>query len=404
MKKRRGWMKHLQAMFLLWLLALPAGAQQAVFQAAVVDAQSGQTLPFASVYAENGASTITNSEGCFSIETDSLAVLHISYVGYKPQTVRALQLRRVVELQPMELGLQEVTVTPIGPVIRKATKETLRQLQKHKRQSANFFYRQTAFADSVCYEFAEAFLAGKSAAWLRDLELVSGRYAGIRSDSMHHYSFYGNFYTFSQIEVASKSGALSGFADLLPLSRNYSKYYDVDYKVIRDTNDNRLFAIHFAPQPHVRQSILDATLYIDEQTMHLRKMEGVGRNIRVLHRDYEKKDSFVVIKKMIIPTEFAFVVNMTEERGFLEVQSVFVDESHVQGGKQVVTRSILFNVGDRKMGRGEKMKFYGNLHNGIEQQGFNRDFWHDNETVLRTPVEQQVMELFERDNLFGVFR
>jgi hypothetical protein len=396
-------MKQLSTLLFL-LLALAARGQQGTFEAIVVDARNGQPLPFASIYINKVSSTISNAEGRFLINADSADVLNISYVGYKPQRVRAARLGGRVGLEAMEMGLQEVTVNPIGPIIRKTTKETLRQLQKFKKKTSSFFYRQIAFADTTCYEFAEAFLTGRSAAWLRDLELITGRFAGIQGDSVNHFSFYGNFYTFSEIEVASKSRELPGFVDVLPLSRNYLHYYDVDYEVIRDSNENRLFAIHFTPKPEIRQSILDVTLYIDEQTCCLRKMEGVGRNTRILHRELAMKDSVPVVVAGVFPTEFSFVVNMTEERGFLEVQSVFVDESHVFADKQIVTRSILFNVGDRKLGRGEEMKFYGNLHKNIRQQGYDATFWHNNETVLRTPVEQQVMEIFERENLFGVFK
>lgn len=390
---------------------LPAMAQQ--FEATVVDARTREPLPFASIFIDRQNSTITNSTGRFSIQTDSSSVLKISYVGYKPLSIRADQLRETVALQTMDMGLQEVTVVPISNMIRKATKETLRQLQKNKKQKANFFYRQIAFADSTCYEFAEAFLSGRSAAWLRDLELVTGRYVGILPDSLHHYSFYTNFYTFSQIEVATKEKVIPYHETIIPLSRSYAQYYDVDYEVIRD-DSTCLYAIHFVPKPKIKRNILDVTLYIDEQTLHLRKMEGVGRNTGLVHREWNKEKQRVVEK--LIPTEFGFVVNMTDERDFMEVQSAYIIERHDLGDKQIDTRSILFNIGDRrtvfadnkemskKMSKGKRMEFYGNLHKKIKTQGYDSLFWRNNEIVLRTPVEQQVMELFERKNLFGVFK
>lgn len=401
-----------------WLLllcpivfGLPAMAQQ--FEATVVDARTHEPLPFASIFIDRQNSTITNATGRFSIQADSTSILRISYVGYKPLSIRAAQLHETVALQTMEMGLQEVTVVPISNMIQKVTKETLRQLQKNKKRKANFFYRQTAFADSTCYEFAEAFLTGHSAAWLRDLELVTGRYVGILPDSLHHYSFYTNFYTFSQLDVATKEKDIPYHETIIPLSRSYARYYNVDYEVIRD-DSTCLYAIHFTPKPKTERNILDVTLYVDEQTLHLRKMEGMGRNTKLVHREWNKEKQRVV--ETFIPTEFAFVVNMTDERGFMEVQSAYIIERHELGDKQIDTRSILFNIGDRrttfadnqelgkKMGKGERMEFYGNLHSEIRSQGYDPLFWHNNETVLRTPVEQQVMELFERKNLFGVFK
>ena len=56
------------------------------------------------------------------------------------------------------------------------------------------------------------------------------------------------------------------------------------------------------------------------------------------------------------------------------------------------------------MGKGEKMGFYGDLHGGIETQGYDPQFWRNNEMVVKTPIEQEVMEMFETHKLFGVFR
>ena len=55
------------------------------------------------------------------------------------------------------------------------------------------------------------------------------------------------------------------------------------------------------------------------------------------------------------------------------------------------------------------MEFTDNLMSEIEKGKMNKDkhydpkFWKNLEIVKRTPVENEVVELFERDNLFGVF-
>ena len=64
---------------------------------------------------------------------------------------------------------------------------------------------------------------------------------------------------------------------------------------------------------------------------------------------------------------------------------------------------MLFNVGDRDIGRGRLLDTQSNMHDAIESQGYDKKFWRDNEIVLRTPVEQEVLRLFESRNLFGVF-
>lgn len=387
------------------LLSVP-GLAQTPFEGTVVDARTHEPLPFASIYINKEKSTITNSVGMYSLRCDSSDVLRVSYVGYKTRHISCNYLPDVVALEPIEQQIGEVVVLPypLKKFIRETTKETLRQLQKfHKRQS-QFFYRQTAFADSICYELVEAFLAGHPAVSLHDLQLVTGRYAGIRPDSIHSYSFFGNFFTFSQIDIASRQGRPTTNGDIVPLFRNYEQFYDVDYEIIGSVPD-RLIALHFEPKPEVTLPIVAGTIYVDEQTLHVRKLEGRGRNVRVMHT-YQMldKDSVLRTVKTVYNTDFDYVVNMTEERGFVEVQSVYVSELHEREGQQQLTRSILFNIGEQQWKGGDtQLQFSDHLHQRIEQQDYDADFWRQNEIVRRTPVEQAVMQLFEDYQLFGVW-
>jgi hypothetical protein len=136
-------------------------------------------------------------------------------------------------------------------------------------------------------------------------------------------------------------------------------------------------------------------------------MEGEIRNVVVYHRDFwiDKDDPKKEVKKVLSfkTASFNLTVNMTEERGFLEVQSVYVDEHYDRFDKLMVTRSLLFNVGDYGSDMGSPIESDEDLHDYIREQGYDPQFWRDNEIILRTPIEQKVMELFEHQNLFGVF-
>lgn len=414
---------------ILSLLSLPLMAQHGKFEATVVDALTHQPLPFASVYVSHDASTITNAEGTFAIKCDSTDVLRISYVGYKSTHIQASHLHNIVTLEPQETVLGEVLVIPIGPLIDKICKETLRASQKYKNKKGQFFYRQTAFSDSTCYEFAESFFSGGPAVSLHDLQLLSGRYAGLQPDSTHFYSFFGNFFTFSQLEVASNYSLPTKSQDVVPLFRNYDKFYDVSYEVTAAEEDgSRIFVIHFYPKPEAleKYSILATTLYVDEKTLHLRKIIGKGLNFRVvtMYVTYFNLMGVQIPRRirMIQDAEFNYIINLTDERGFPEVQSAFVEAVYELNGKNITTRSLLYNLGDgsKKNKRsffariadfftenyttrkGEALKFGSVLHETIEMQGYNPEFWNKNEIVRRTPIEQDVLKLFEHQNLFGL--
>ena len=394
---------------------LMAHAQTTRFEATVVDAVTRVHLPFASVYVGPEASTITNLDGEFVIDCAPDAMLHISYVGYRAVHVKAAELKGVVTLKPNEHLLPDLVVTPVAPLINKICKETLTQMRNHKRKTSEFFYRQTAFADSTCYEFLEAFLSGGSGVALHDLQLMTGRYAGIVPDSSHFYSYFGNFYTFSEIVVAASYRSPSLDADLVPLFRNFKKYYKYSYRVI-DDDGNRVFVIDFFPNPSSasKYATIGCTLFVDEKTLHLRRIVGQGYNFWVVTRD-PKVGKYHFKDRHLLPTTFLFDVNLTEERGFPEVQSVFVQSMHAYNAQKIITRSTLFNLSmsenvkktsffqrlfKKRKGR---MRFNSQIQKVIEKQGYDSTFWDKNEIVRRTTVEQEVMNLFNHEHLFGVF-
>lgn len=400
-------MKQLLIVILL-LSSLPLMAQLKTFEATIVDAKTQEPLPFASVYASQKSSTISNAVGVFSLKCSPGDVLRISYVGYKTMHVKASELGRMVDLEPLEHQLNEVIVRPIDlkDFIRKTTNETRRQLRKNEKRKSSFFFRQTTFADDTCFELMEAFLQAKSAVFLRDLVLLKGRFAGIQPDSVHRYSFWTNYFLASELPMLTSYDYHDNI-DVKPLDRNYRDYYDVSYDIIGD-GDDRILAIEFTPKPRIKKSILAVTLYVNARTHLVQKMEGDVRNVNVVLKEYveEEVDTGKVVKQIKYNQSsiFHLTVNMTEERGFLEVQSVYVDQQFMRFGKSINTRSIMFNVdGMAGTNDGKKLWDYSDLHKYVREQGYDQQFWHDNEMVRRTPVEQQVMEMFESQNLFGVF-
>jgi hypothetical protein len=286
--------------------------------------------------------------------------------------------------------------------LKEIRKETVRQQKKHRRKTADYFYRQTAFVDSTCYEYVEAFLTGKSAVALSDLKLNSGRYAGIMPDSTtgQILQFYKNFFTFSQIELATNKSQLDPRDDVMPLYEKATKLYDIDYDILSDSA-SCIYVIRFQSKEFVRgYTILDCTLYVDSVTNHILRCDGSGRNFRILQK-YPKE---LKRKDEVLPVVFNFSINMTEENGFTEVQSVFVDTYHHVDSTLVRTKSTLFNIGTHQgRKKGKDLKFEDDLHKRIEKQEYDRDFWRKNEFVRRTRAEEAVLELFERDDLFGVF-
>ena len=53
---------------------------------------------------------------------------------------------------------------------------------------------------------------------------------------------------------------------------------------------------------------------------------------------------------------------------------------------------------------GRNLYFQDELHEAISEQGYDPEFWEKNEIVRRTPVEDNVLHLFEQNNLFGILK
>ena len=132
-------------------------------------------------------------------------------------------------------------------------------------------------------------------------------------------------------------------------------------------------------------------------------------NLRVRHYKYRQNvktltEAFQTVHDEMIDTDFYFTVTMTEDRGFLEVESVAINEQHEIFGRRIHTNSVLFNIGDRIIEKGKMLKHNDNLQDIIGEMDYDPQFWKDNDVVLRTPVEEDVFQLFESKKLFGVFK
>lgn len=120
------WLQRCFAATLLFVICLAANAQQTGCTGLVIDAQTGETLPFVQIYfgsvtgdkvKSTGVGTTSDMEGEFSISnTQGYTTLVFQMLGYKTETLklRAGQMRSNIriKLQPDVIGLQDVVVTP----------------------------------------------------------------------------------------------------------------------------------------------------------------------------------------------------------------------------------------------------------------------------------------------------
>ena len=356
----------------------------------VVDVRTGEELPFASVYISGDNSTITNAEGEFVIDADSADVLRFSYVGYRTVYVPAKDISDVVQLDTQGEMLREVVVYGTDYIIHKVIELQRKEYRKFKRAKSNFFYRQVGYTDRQCNSFLEAFFSARDAYQLSDLSYIAGRYVAVAS--MRTIS-PTNFFTFAETPIFYTYKRIPPSKQLVPLHPGYEKDYDTDMEVICD-GERLVYVIYFVPRDPKRWAIV-CRMYVDAETFQVLKYEGAGEGERVLH--------LVEKRGQVQPMNYTFVINYQHDNGFTEVRSVHFNTYYEVGNHTYKTTGLLFNVAERYTKSHGTLKFNDNLMDIISARGLDREFWQQNEIVKRTPIEEEAVEIFERDNLFGVF-
>lgn len=135
-------MRRAVSCIVLMLCCNFALAQQIVVDAHVVDASTGEVLPFTAIQSKKtGSGTIVNYDGDFSMRVDADDELLISFIGYEKVTFKACDLPKVISLTPWDISLPEVTVTTGEGILMNASKLLAKELEKYKKNRSQYFMR-----------------------------------------------------------------------------------------------------------------------------------------------------------------------------------------------------------------------------------------------------------------------
>ena len=375
---------------LLLLMACAALRAQEHIVARIVDAKTGSPLPFASVYVNGANSTISNADGEFLVDVAPHDTLRFTYVGYKTLWLKASEVGVTVKMQVDDKTLGEVTVMGTELIVENVMKRLKKEFRKHKKEQCNLFYRQLTYSDNRCCSFLESFFSGLSSVQLRDLSLVTGRYV-FAANSMTSNPL--NFYTFAQVPIYSTKRWFEYDEQMVPLHSRYNKTFKMKSQAVSD-GERIVYRVDFQPIDTTCWS-MKGSFYVDDSTFELLKFEGVGQRDIVKHT--------VKGISWVLPLDYSFVVTYIDDNDFTEVGSVYFQTHFSLNDVEYDTTGIMYNVGERFFKGHDKLGFKNNLLWSIKKQGLDPDFWRDNEIVKRTPIEEEALELFERDNLFGVY-
>ena len=401
--KIMGYMGRLVSLYIGLMFPIMAMPQQPLsIDAKIIDGETDQPLPYASIYITDSHGTISNQEGEFAIKALPADRLRISYVGYETQIVKASEISDVILLKPQAIRLSEVVVKPINlhaflmQVLSKYKKES----KANKKTVNSFFYRQITKTNSVCNEIVESFFNATPHLSLLNLELITGRYAVLLEDSIHKYAHFKNFFYLSQLRPLILSGRVRDKEDWMiqPLFENYAKYYTVSYDALYDSdNASTTYKINFKPRKGISNPIITGSMFIDSSTLDLKRFEGeIVNNILTFtdetgHKEQDRN------------SKTHFIINYKIVGGVSMVESVIVDMQYTIKYGNVDIHSVMYNTGIETKNKTKKMAKRNDLLQKIANQNYDSAFWKDKAVIKRTPLEQSATEMFEKQNLFGTY-
>lgn len=400
-------MKNGILIFLLIINAFTCFGQKesVIVEGKVVDSIRKKPLAYVNIYTDNYQGTISNSEGEFTLKVDSATkFVTISFLGYRKKEYAITAIPQKIELHPIPFELKQIVIKPID--VNKFVQQLIdkyKHLIKQKSQEpASFFYRQITVTDTTCNEIMEAFFNAGSLINVHNLDLQTGRYAELKSDSVNHYFTFTNFFTFSQVTPFHKK-KLKKKTVIVPLLSGFQKYYKFSIDILQNAENGVLtYKLNFVPLKGVNKPMLQGSLFIDPTNLSFLKLEGKIRNIPL-----KLSNKGTVVKNNVIH----FTVQYDTSKSVPIVKTVNIINSFTtlyQAKKlkvEIHIHSILYNVGGKhQLNNNIKVKSKSFLLNKIVHSQYDSSFWSQNPIIRRTPLERNAIKIFEKKNLFGTYQ
>ena len=379
-------MKRLIYILFLVLLALPLHAQQS-FHARVVDAETGEALPFVNVYQASGKGCVTNLEGDFTISAGAEDSLRFSFVGYKTCRWKAGEMPGVVKMQPSALSIAGVTVLSDEAILTRAYKTMKGDLKAHAREKRLYLNRIT-IRSGGCEEMVEDFLTARSAVNVRSMSVLSGQYwtrtvTGEQVMSQLQYTNLHNLMTAGPLmrQVPLEDYLIQPFPPTFSSSfLNY--YYALSSQTLQTDGGGLMHVVEMRPKVDTWKDILYGKLYIDARTFHLLRFDGAVRGMKVnVSRHGSEADH-------VQPATIRIQVHYTHRRGFTEVEKASA-QIHADG---LDVSMVLADAEDVAAPSGKGVAVKENLLKAILAAGTDPDLQQNAQFMQWTEEERLIAE------------
>lgn len=363
-----------------FFLPLFAFCEELTLQGRVVDAETGEPLPYVNIRVGNGIGTLTNIEGSFKLLTEEKDVLYFSFVGYEKLSLKADRMPDVIRLKPYTVKMKEVTVLPLDEEdILKRVIENLRSDYKTgSKWTRKYFFRALMEQDSVSY-IAEAFMEAFSVMNVRSAQIISGL-QGYDKESGKKPMFIHGSNIHQLIEVAPRTNNTPFWKPLVkPLSHyeTLKGFYKVKMQTLYDAEGQALLRFDFTwrknllPMDYNRRNIT-GTAYVDAETCRLLRFDGSCNNCTVR------------MGIMSYPISIDFHLEYDYSQDVASVSNIAI-----QGSNDFMCyRVLLFAIGEDKQEGTLTKASKENIVTALQEAGYDASLWDEYDIIKRTKEEE----------------
>ena len=392
-------------LFLLTLVLFPVSytVAQIELSGKIVDGLTAAPVTLCNIsLASSSIGTSSNELGEFVIVVDSLpAKLIFSHLNYEKQVIEVSNDEEIiVSLASLTTNLEEVVVTAHKKDIfaAKLAQNAIEKAQKlsTKDKYGRAFYRQKSKNGDSYSEFSEIFYDIRyNNVGIKEWNIIEGRYA-LKEHAVHNR----NYTSFSRIlrPLQPNTEEL-----IFPTHPSFEVFYNPRVIGMLQSNDSKIAIVHFKPLPDIETPLFDGEVYIDTKTFDILKIKGVLARDDIELAKLTTKNSYW--KNYTISYEIGY----KKQNGKMLLDYIKVDQAfdyYKDDSLQyntTSTSSLVFyehyTPTSRKRLGGRPSRSRSDWQE-LDEIGYNERFWAQNPIVKRTPVEEEVIEAFERENAF----
>ena len=374
-------MNNWLSFLLIILFPVTIWAQEMMVQGRVVDAETGEIMPYALIYMSNGRGTMSNFEGEFCLSVSQQDVLTFSYVGYEKLSVKAVELPPIIKLKSFEKMLGEVVVEPIEEmnILKQVIRHLKQDYSKHKKEKQGYFLRVLLKNKEDSY-LIESLMAGYSAVNLREAETLSGTNGlNVEGDESNMGLRLTNIHKLAEIG-ASTYQSVYWREVIKPLTSMtmIRKYYRVHVETLYSSDGEKLYRFIFHWNDRYTKSLgrrryLTGTLYVDAKSRRLLRFDG------------EVNNAYQWVNNQRTPSSIKFHVNYAYTYGYAAVNNIAFEG----GNEEMKYQGLLFCIQDDSFFTTSSGFSETNILHAVDEAGYNPVLWERYNIVKRTKEEER---------------